>query len=116
MKRTFIQTEMFTKQWDSLGLTDEDMCRLEQEILRNPQVGPVVPGTANLRKMRFAIRNKGKRGSTRVCYVDFVMMDTIYLVSIYSKNKKENLSRAEYNKIKAMMKNVEKSMVKGVQK
>lgn len=113
MTRTFIQTEMFTKQWDALGLTDEDMCRLEQEIMRNPQIGPVVPGAGNLRKMRFAIRDKGKRGSARVCYVDFVVIDTIYLVSIYSKSKKENLSKAEYNGIKTIMKNIEKSLPKG---
>lgn len=113
MRRTFIQTEMFTKQWDSLGLTDEDMCRLEKEILRNPQIGPVVPGTGRLRKIRFATGNKGKRGSLRVCYVDFVICDTIYLFSIYAKNKKENLSKEECNNIKKAINELEKNLAKG---
>ena len=45
MTRTFIQTNEFIKQWEKLGLTDDDLRRLELEILQNPQVGAVVRGT-----------------------------------------------------------------------
>ena len=114
MTRTFIQTDMFTKQWDSLGLTDEDMYCLEQEILRNPKIGPVVPGTGRLRKIRIATGNKGKRGGIRVCYVDFVIWDTIYLFSVYAKNEKENLSRVECNNIKKAINELEKNLAKEV--
>lgn len=114
MTKTFIQTSTFEKQWDEIGLTDEDLCRLELEIMSNPQIGDVIPGTGKLRKMRFAVGNKGKRGSTRVCYVDFVIIDTIYLFSIYEKNKKENLSKEERNNIKKMIDRLEKSLMKEV--
>ncbi len=100
MTKTFIQTGVFEKQWDALALTDEDLCRLEYEIMNDPQAGAIVPGTGRLRKRRFAIKNKGKRGSARVCYVDFVLLDTIYLFSIYQKSEKENLSKEERNNIK----------------
>lgn len=88
MTKTFIQTSMFEKQWDALELTDEDLCRLEYEIMKEPQTGTVVPGTGRLRKRRFAIGNKGKRGSARVCYVDFVVLDTIYLFPFIKRVKK----------------------------
>lgn len=39
MTRTFIQTDEFVKQWEKLGLTDEDLRKLELEILKNPQAG-----------------------------------------------------------------------------
>ena len=97
-----------------MGLSDEDLCRLEYEIMTNPEGGPVVPGTGKLRKRRFAIADKGKRGSTRVCYVDFVMLDTIYLFSIYAKSKKANLTKEECNNIKRMIDELEKSLKKGV--
>lgn len=42
MTRTFIQTLEFTKNWEKLGLTDDDLRRLELEILQNPQVGDVI--------------------------------------------------------------------------
>lgn len=59
-------------------------------------------GTGGLRKVRFAIENRGKSGSIRVVYVDFVIYETIYLISAYSKNEKDNLSKAERNAIKAL--------------
>lgn len=116
MTKTFIQTTMFEKQWNALGLTDEDLCRLEYEIMENPEGGPIVPGTGRLRKRRFAVANKGKRGSTRVCYVDFVILETIYLFTIYPKSQKENLTKEECNNIKKMIEVLEKSLMKGEQK
>lgn len=53
MTKTFIQTSVFEKQWSALALTDEDLCRLEYEIMNNPQAGVVVPGTGRLRKREF---------------------------------------------------------------
>lgn len=42
MIRTFIQTDEFVKNWKRLGLNDDDMRRLELEILKNPQAGNVI--------------------------------------------------------------------------
>ena len=69
MTRTFIQTAEFSKCWDYLGLDDDDLRRLEYEILSNPKAGPVIRGTGKLRKMRFAFDGRGKSRSARVCYV-----------------------------------------------
>lgn len=110
MTRTFIQTSEFTKGWERVGLTDSDLRRLELEILKNPKMWPVIPGTGKLRKMRFAFEHEGKRGSTRVCYVDFVAHETVYLVTIYPKKEKDNLSIAERNKIKKAIGVLEKSL------
>ena len=68
MRRTFIQTDEFVKNWKRLGLNDDDMRRLELEILKNPQAGNVIKGTGGLRKLRFAFDDKGKSGSVRICY------------------------------------------------
>ncbi|MCD8230947.1 MAG: hypothetical protein LUD14_03845 [Clostridiales bacterium] len=71
--RTFVLTDEFSRRWEKLGLTDDDQLRLELEILNDPEIGKVIPGTGKLRKMRFAFKNRGKSGSIRVCYVDFVI-------------------------------------------
>jgi len=110
MTRTFIQTEEFIKNWAHLGLDDDDLRKLELEIMKNPHVGDVIPGTGRLRKMRFPCRNMGKSGSVRVCYVDFVILDTIYLITAYSKNEKDNLSKAQCNEIRKMIDLLEKSL------
>ena len=110
MKRTFIQTQEFTKNWERLGLNDEDLRRLELEIMENPKIAPVIKGTGKLRKMRFATNNRGKSGSTRVCYVDFVVKETIYLITVYPKNEKDNLSLEERRTIKALIEKLEDSL------
>ncbi len=103
MKRTFIQTKEFSRRWDSLGLSDKDLQRLEEELLKNPEVGNVLQGTGGLRKMRFAFDHRGKSGSSRVCYVDFVGYETIYLITIFPKNEQENLSQSERNEIRKLI-------------
>ena len=57
-------------------------------------------GTGRLRKMRFSFEHQGKSGSTRVCYVDFEVQEAIYLLAVFAKNQKENLSKAERNLLK----------------
>lgn len=110
MTRTFIQTDEFIKNWERLGLTDDDLRRLELEIMKNPQAGSVIQGTGKLRKMRFAFENKGKSGSSRVCYVDFLIHETVYLITVYPKNEKDNLSKAERNEIKKFIDILEKRL------
>lgn len=110
MIRTFIQTLEFIKCWKRMGFNDDDLHRLEMHILENPQVGAVIQGTGKLRKMRFSIENNGKSGSTRVCYVDFVSHETVYLITAYPKSEKDNLTKTERNNIKKMIELLEKSL------
>ena len=90
MVRTFIQTREFSRNWDKLGFKDEDLRKLELELLENSDLHPVIKGTGGLRKIRIPFANEGKSGSARVCYVDFVVQEVIYLITVYSKNEKEN--------------------------
>ena len=86
MTREFVMMPAFDKQWKSMGLTDKDLLRLQEMLLQDPQIGDVIKGTGGLRKMRFAFEHRGKSGSSRVLYVDFVFAEKIYLM------KKETIS------------------------
>ena len=100
MTRTFIQTAEFSRNWDRLGFDDEDLRILELDIMKHPDKYPVMQGTGGLRKARVALENKGKSGGARVCYVDFVFAEVVYLITVYSKKEKDNISREERNEIK----------------
>ena len=110
MTRTFIQTKEFTRRWEDLGFNDDDLRLLENDIMSNPDKYPVMQGTGGLRKMRVAIEGKGKSGGARVCYVDFVIAETIYLITVYGKNEKDNLSKEERNAIKKAIEALKKSL------
>lgn len=86
-----------------MGFDDKDLRKLELELLSNPSGYPVIKGTGGLRKIRFSFENEGKSGGVRVCYVDFVVEETIYLITVYPKNEKDNLSYAERNEIKKLI-------------
>ena len=70
------------------------------KILKWVRVGKVIRGTGRMRKMRFAFKGRGKSGSTRVCYVDFEIKETIFLLAVFAKNELENLSQSERNILK----------------
>lgn len=113
MIREFVMTAEFDKQWKAMELTDTDLVRLQQMILADPKIGPVMRGTGGLRKIRFPFEGRGKSGSARVAYIDFLFCERIYLISAYSKNEKENLTKEERNEIKKMIEAIEKSLKKG---
>lgn len=110
IKRIFIQTHGFSRSWKELGFDDADLRRLENELLRNSKVGNVIQGTGKMRKMRFAFEGRGKRGSTRVCYVDFEIRETIYLLAVFAKNELENLTKEERNELKKLIEILEENL------
>lgn len=110
MTRLFVMLPEFEKQWAKIGLTDDDLRRLQSELLKNPKAGDVIQGTGGLRKIRFAFEHKGKSGGSRVAYVDFAYYEKIYLITAYSKNDKENLSKSEQNNIKKVIEMLESKL------
>ncbi|MBQ3337327.1 MAG: type II toxin-antitoxin system RelE/ParE family toxin [Selenomonadaceae bacterium] len=108
MQREFIHGRKFDEQWQSLGLTDDDLKNLQRILLENPKIGSVIRGTGRLRKMRYGYGNRGKSHCARVCYVDFEIHEKIFLVMVFAKNEMENLSQAERNSIKQLIERLEK--------
>ena len=88
MQRTFVMLPEFDRRWKDMGLNDDDLRRLENQILQDPEAGVLMQGTGGLRKIRFAFENRGKSGSSRVCYVDIVVKETVFFITAYAKNKK----------------------------
>ena len=52
-----------TEQW-----SDEDLRGLQNFLLATPDAGDVISGGSGLRKLRWAVRGRGKRGGARVIY------------------------------------------------
>ena len=104
MNRTFIEVPLFSKRWIEIGLTDTDLFELQLVLLDNPDLGRVIEGTGGIRKLRFSLPHRGKRGSVRVCYVDFAEFGTIYLITAYKKSEQEDLTDSEKNVLKGLVK------------
>ena len=103
----------FDREWNKLKLSDDDLQHLQNIIINKPDAGDVIQGTGGLRKLRIAFPNKGKSGSGRVCYVTFITYDTTYLITVYAKNEKENISKADANAIADIIVKLENNLKGG---
>lgn len=106
MEREFIETHEFERQWSRLGLNDDDLADLQEKIQKNPKLGAVIPGTSGLRKMRFSLEGRGKSGGARILYVDILLVKWVYLITAYAKGVKDNISDAERNAYKKLIKQI----------
>jgi len=112
MCREFIALPSFDRKWASLGLSNEELRLLEKELLADPKLGAVMRGTGGVRKLRFAFEHRGKSGSLRVIYIDFEYYEKIYLLDVFTKSEKSNLSPAERNEVKGLVEILEFSLEK----
>ena len=73
---------------------DDDEYRLAQIALaKDPELGDLMPGSGGLRKVRWDLEGRGKRGGARVIYYWAMGRGIILLLFIYAKNELANLSK-----------------------
>jgi len=102
-----VATEDFERQLRSLNKKyssiPNDYARFLEYLLKNPKMGDKLGN--NTRKVRMAIasKNKGKRGGARVITYNVLINienTKIYLLTIYEKGEKENISGKEIESLK----------------
>lgn len=103
MTREFVTLPEFDRKWKEMGFTDDNLKSLQEELTINPEKGDMMRETGGLRKIRVAFEDRGKSGSARVCYVDFAVYERIYLITAYTKNEKDNLSKKERKEIHKLL-------------
>lgn len=100
----FVETTKFTERVVKFGL-EEDLRKLQVELLRNPEKGATDPDTGGVRKVRMSDvgRNQGKRFGARVHYIVAYRRHVIYLVFVYSKGEQAKLSREQKRRLRAVV-------------
>jgi hypothetical protein len=106
----FVETDEFGDDWSRLGLdVERDLWALRLMIMNAPKSSPVVAGTGDLRKLRFAPEgwSRGKSGAVRVCYAYFERHWTVLLLMAYGKGAQETLTAAEKQGLKRYLSRVQ---------
>lgn len=106
MKATFIELPAFQQYRDDY-LDDNAYKELQNELMKNPEAGDVIPGTGGLRKLRFGDekRGKGKRGGLRIIYFWKDSDDQFWLFTLYDKDETDNLTADQKKVLKARLRN-----------
>ncbi len=87
----FTETQRFVKRAGK-QLGEEVISELQLYLCKNPDDGAIIPNSGGVRKMRWAVSGKGKRGGARIIYYFADKAGRILLLDVYAKNEKENLS------------------------
>lgn len=98
----FIETSMFTRQIKQIA-TDDELRRLQKELIEFPDKGDLIQKTGGLRKIRMATGSEGKSGSARVIYF-LATQEIIYFVMAYPKSVKDSLTDTEKAALKTLTK------------
>jgi hypothetical protein len=84
--------------------SEADRDKIVRTVAANPEAGELMPGTGGYRKLRFGRPGMGKRGGARVIYLYGGENLPIFLITVYAKSEKGNLSKAEQNALAKMAK------------
>lgn len=98
-----VRTKRYLKDLKRLGAAAADIAALERAIAFNPEAGDVIPGLGGIRKMRFAIGTRGKRGGGRVIYFVVLSDDVAVMLFAYAKNEREDLTGEQRKAALAIM-------------
>ncbi len=98
---TVAETPLFVRQ---AGAVWDEGERLEfvSFIAANPEAGDVIADTGGVRKVRWSRPGTGKRGGVRVVYFYHDAKRPLYLLMVYAKTRKEDLSPAEKRSVREL--------------
>lgn len=78
-------------------MDDNERALLVDYLAHNPMAGDLVQGTGGIRKVRWALDGRGKRGGARVIYFYHDADMPLFALTAYAKNERADLSQQDKN-------------------
>ncbi len=85
-------TQTFMRQAAECALEDEVLQEIAAVIARDPTAGDLIRGTGGARKLRHALRGKGKSSGMRTIHYFGGVNTPVFMLAVYSKNRKADIS------------------------
>ena len=96
--QTIVELPEYLRQSTSL-LSEDEKSRIINTLARNPTAGVLISGTGGIRKLRWARPGSGKSGGVRLIYFYHNPGMPLFLLTLFAKGDKPNLSKAERNEL-----------------
>lgn len=94
---TVIETQGYLRAAAAAGMSDEEMAAVIDIIANDPQAGDIMPGCGGARKLRVRRPGTGKSGGYRVVTYYAGEIYPAFLLTVFPKSMKTNLTLAERN-------------------
>jgi len=73
-------------------MPEDEYRALQSALVLRPEQGDLIPGSGGLRKVRWNVKGRGKRGGLRVIYYWDKKDDTLFMLLVYRKSRQEELT------------------------
>lgn len=83
-------------------MTDDERHLLVDYLACNPTAGDLIPGTGGVRKLRWRLEGRGKRGGARVIYFHHDAGMPLFALTAFAKNERADLSQQERNEFRQL--------------
>jgi hypothetical protein len=78
-------------------MSDEQRTLLVDYLAYNPTAGDLIPGAGGVRKLRWGLEGRGKRGGARVIYFHHDAGMPLFALTAFAKNEQADLSQQDHN-------------------
>jgi RelE toxin of RelE / RelB toxin-antitoxin system len=107
LEEAFVETVVETPEF--IGRIGKLMPESERDELigflaANPEAGDLIQGTGGVRKLRWGLEGRGKRGGARIIYFFRNTRTPVFLLTAFAKNQRVDLSQAERNELRSLTK------------
>ena len=112
--QTVVETPDYLRDASDAELTEDEQDSIVRFLAARPDAGVVIPGTGGARKLRFAGRGKGKSGGYRVVTFYGGRDIPVFLLNVFAKGDKIDLSAAERNELAKVLASLATAYRRGV--
>jgi mRNA-degrading endonuclease RelE of RelBE toxin-antitoxin system len=100
--QTVVETPSYLADAERLFSRDERKAIVDR-LAADPSCGVIIPGSGGIRKVRFGFGGRGKSGGARIIYLFSGESLPVFVLAVFAKNEKANLSAAERNSLAKMV-------------
>jgi hypothetical protein len=107
---TVIETPAYLAAAKDAGMSADELQVVVDLIAANPEAGDIMQGCGGARKLRVARPGSGKSGGYRVISYFAGEKVPVFLLTVFPKNMKSNLTKAEQNAFSKAVKLLTRSL------
>lgn len=93
-------------------LTEAQRREVIDYLAAHPKAGDLLEGTGGIRKLRWGRDGRGKSGGVRVIYYFHSQAMPLYLLTLFAKNERANLSKAQRNALAGLVDALQTAWIK----